>query len=179
MTCPTQSRWSTQAGKEQQMSWNQIGTWPYLNIKTAFPGMGISIIKIMMAMRHLIFIMEFLQWYDDIFTLRWAPGFQTPSHLFNCTHGITWTIHCDIHLTHWLLGGMAVILKVWFSLIRQVINLSTCCEFALMRMPQNITCEKSTLVQGMVCCYQVKSPYLSQKLTQIYVTICCHKAAMG
>ena len=49
-----------------------------------------------------------------------------------------------------------------FKLIIQKITLVTCCEIALRWMPQNLTIEKSILIQVMALCHQTTSLYLSQ-----------------
>ena len=66
-------------------------------------------------------------------------------------------------LTHWSLGDMAVIEKVYFfKLIVHNNNLGAHCEIAIMWMPQNLIGEKSKLVQAMAWCRQATSHYLSQ-----------------
>ena len=61
-------------------------------------------------------------------------------------------------LTHWSLGDHAVVIFI----VKQNSSLSTCCEIALRWMPQNVTIQKSTLVQVMAWCHQAPSHYLSQ-----------------
>ena len=56
-------------------------------------------------------------------------------------------------LTHWTCGSKNKI----FKLIAQHSILSTCCEIALWKMPQNITNEKSTSVQVMAWCCQAEA----------------------
>ena len=66
-------------------------------------------------------------------------------------------------LTHWPLGDMVIISKVWFSnsLYNTVAWLQVV-KLSLGKMPQKLTSEKSTLVQVMVWCHQATSHYLSQ-----------------
>ena len=53
--------------------------------------------------------------------------------------------------------------SIIFKLTIQKSSLGTCCEIALRRrMPQNLTNEKSTLVQVMAWCCQITSHYLGQ-----------------
>ena len=52
-------------------------------------------------------------------------------------------------------------------------------EIALILMVLEFTDDQSTLVQVMAWCRQATSHYLSQFLTQIYVTIWCHEATMS
>ena len=51
----------------------RLASGPHLNIKTVFPGMGISMIKIRQSWYHLIFII-LLYWLGSIFILRRLPG---------------------------------------------------------------------------------------------------------
>ena len=65
-----------------------------------------------------------------------------------------------IFLTHWLLGDMAMISKVWSFMHNR--SLGTWLEIALRWMPQNLTNKKSKLVQVMIWCHHATSHYLSQ-----------------
>ena len=49
-----------------------------------------------------------------------------------------------------------------FKLITQNSSLGTHCEISLTWMPQNLTNEKSTMVQVMVCCHEATDHHLSQ-----------------
>ena len=53
--------------------------------------------------------------------------------------------------------------SIVFKLIIQNRSSDTHCEIALKRMPQNLTNEKSTLLQITVWCHQARSHYLSQE----------------
>ena len=52
--------------------------------------------------------------------------------------------------------------SVIFKLVTQNSSLGTCCSIALRCMPQNLTNEKSAVVQVIDCCLMAPSPYLSQ-----------------
>ena len=86
---------------------------------------------------------------------------------------ITWSnVDTDIHhllladhneLTHWPLGDLDVIFKnLIFNLILLIGILRSLYDNALQWMRQNITDDKSTLVQVMAWCRQATSHYLSQ-----------------
>ena len=60
-------------------------------------------------------------------------------------------------------GGFENIFQnVFFKLISWIDTLSNSCETALRSMPQNLSDDKSTLVQVMAWCRQAASHYLSQ-----------------
>ena len=61
------------------------------------------------------------------------------------------------NFTHWPLEDVAVILK----LIQQNSSFNTHCEVDLRWMLQNLTDEKSTLIQVIAWCRQATSHYLS------------------
>ena len=64
-------------------------------------------------------------------------------------------------LTHWPLQDVVIKLKA-SKLIIQDSNLSTPCDIALQWMPQNLSNDKSTLIQVMFGGHQVASHYPSQ-----------------
>ena len=49
---------------------------PHLNIKTVFSGMWIPMLKIRLSWDFLILTWGSLYWLDNIFILRWSPGFN-------------------------------------------------------------------------------------------------------
>ena len=66
-------------------------------------------------------------------------------------------------LTHWPLGDFNLILESWFfKLILVNGGWDISYEIALRRMPQDLTDDKSTLVQVMAWCRQATSHYLGQ-----------------
>ena len=66
-------------------------------------------------------------------------------------------------LTHWPLGDFNLILESWFfKLILVNGGWDISYEIALRRMPQDLTDDKSTLVQVMAWCRQAASHYLGQ-----------------
>ena len=69
-----------------------------------------------------------------------------------------WWPHAEYPLTHWPLGKCGSNFKsISFKLIIQ----NSCREITVKWIPQNLTNEKSTLVQVMACCHQATSHYLS------------------
>ena len=69
----------------------------------------------------------------------------------------------DSILTHWTPGDVVVIFEsIIFKLIMQNSGLGTQCEISFKWMPQNLTNEKSTLVQVMAQCCQATSRHQSQ-----------------
>ena len=66
-------------------------------------------------------------------------------------------------LTHWPLGDLYVIFeKVIFNLALLIGIFKSSYDNVLRWMPQNLTDDKSTLVQVMACCCQATSHYLNQ-----------------
>ena len=67
------------------------------------------------------------------------------------------------NLTHCPSGNAAVIFKstIFQPMVRSS-NLGTWCEIAVLWMPQNLTNEKSSLIQVMARCHQTTDPYLKQ-----------------
>ena len=66
-------------------------------------------------------------------------------------------------LTHWPLGDLNAILKMEFSILFYwLVPLGLLVIFCLRWMPQDLTDDKSTLVQVMAWCHQATSHYLSQ-----------------
>ena len=61
------------------------------------------------------------------------------------------------------------------KLTTQNSSLGTCCEISLMWMPQNLTNEKSTLIQVMAWCHQATSHYLGQ----CWLNLFCHIVSLG
>ena len=69
----------------------------------------------------------------------------------------------QIKLTHWPLGDVAVISKLWFlKLISWTHITCAACKIVVRWIPQNSIDDKSTLVQVMARCRQVTSHHLSQ-----------------
>ena len=69
----------------------------------------------------------------------------------------------DLELNSLAPGGFENIFQnVFFKLISWIDTLSNSCETALRSMPQNLSDDKSTLVQVMAWCRQAASHYLSQ-----------------
>ena len=70
-------------------------------------------------------------------------------------------------LTHWPLGSVTLYLKlVIFKLVLRIDILSISSEIALRLMPQDLTCDMSTLVQVMAWCHRATSHYLNQCWTK-------------
>ena len=72
-------------------------------------------------------------------------------------------IDIDLSLTHWSLGDLGVILKMKiFNPVLLIGIFRTSEENALRWMPQDVTYDRSILVQVMAWCRQATSHYLSQ-----------------
>ena len=65
-------------------------------------------------------------------------------------------------LTRWPLGDRNVILKMQFSILIYIGIFKSSYDNVLRWMPQNLTGDKSTLVQVMAWCHQATSHYLNQ-----------------
>ena len=78
---------------------------------------------------------------------------------------LTYLSNISLTLTAWLVGPRLCdsnFKSILFKLILQIRSLGTTCEIALRWMPQNLTNEKSKLVQVLAWCHQATSPYPSE-----------------
>ena len=79
------------------------------NIKTVFPGIGISIMKTWQEWYCLVFIMEIPIWWEDILILRWTSGFlqekiQTVLHMSTFSYLLDWIL--PFFILRWTSGSL-------------------------------------------------------------------------
>ena len=94
------------------------------------------------------------------FNVSSVVGWATKREAYDETPSRSWWRHCNVLFTHWPLADVAVILNVQFAQFIDRILCIALCKVAHMRMSQNVTNGKSTLVQVLSWCRQATSLYL-------------------
>ena len=99
----------------------------------------------------------------DTAIVMWRTNACPLMHIyFNTIHAWTHT-HMYILLTHWPLGDLDSILKVLYSILFSLICIfKSSYDNVLLWMPQDLTDDKSALVQIMAWCRQTTIHYLNQ-----------------